>query len=133
MLGDISEPICYDGDIDYVIHGASPTSSKYFVSHPVETIGAAVDGTRYVLELAKQKQVKGVVYLSSLEVYGTPAEDAGMITEKDYGYIEPLSVRSSYSEESVSLSVCVHLMRKNTMFGQSCQIIADFWSRRSLR
>ena len=53
MLGDISEPICYDGDIDYVIHGASPTSSKYFVSHPVETIGAAVDGTRYVLELAK--------------------------------------------------------------------------------
>ena len=98
VLGDISEPICYDGDIDYVIHGASPTSSKYFVSHPVETIGAAVDGTRYVLELAKQKQVKGVVYLSSLEVYGTPAEDAGMITEKDYGYIEPLSVRSSYSE-----------------------------------
>ena len=98
MLGDISEPICYDGDIDYVIHGASPTSSKYFVSHPVETIGAAGDGTRYVLELAKQKQVKGVVYLSSLEVYGTPAEDAGMITEKDYGYIEPLSVRSSYSE-----------------------------------
>ena len=57
-----------------------------------------MDGTRYVLELAKQKQVKGVVYLSSLEVYGTPAEDAGMITEKDYGYIEPLSVRSSYSE-----------------------------------
>lgn len=65
-----------------------------------------MDGTRYVLELAKQKQVKGVVYLSSLEVYGTPAEDAGMITEKDYGYIEPLSVRSSYSEGKRIVECC---------------------------
>ena len=39
-----------------------------------------------------------MVYLSSLEVYGTPEKDADLITENDYGYIEPLSVRSSYSE-----------------------------------
>ncbi|MCH5266890.1 MAG: NAD-dependent epimerase/dehydratase family protein [Lachnospiraceae bacterium] len=97
-LGDISNPVDYAGEVDYILHGASPTSSKYFVSNPVETITTAMDGTRYVLDFAKEKQVKGVVYLSSLEVYGTPAEDAGMITEKDYGYIDPLSVRSSYSE-----------------------------------
>lgn len=97
-LGDISCPLDYAGEVDYILHGASPTSSKYFVSNPVETIVTAIDGTRYVLEFARQKQVKGVVYLSSLEMYGTPAEDAGKITEKDYGYIDPLSVRSSYSE-----------------------------------
>lgn len=96
--GDISAPIGYDGDVDYVLHGASPTSSKYFVSHPVETITAAIDGTQFVLDFARKKQVKGMVYLSSLEVYGTPTENAGLISEKDYGYIDPLSVRSSYSE-----------------------------------
>ena len=38
------------------------------------------------------------MYLSSLEVYGTPAADAGKIKEAYSGYIDPLQVRSSYSE-----------------------------------
>lgn len=98
LEGDISEEIQYEGEVDYIVHGASPTSSKYFVSNPVETIRTALDGTTNILSFAEEKKVKGMVYLSSLEVYGTPAEDAGLISEKDYGYIEPLSARSSYSE-----------------------------------
>ncbi len=90
--------ICDSYEIDYLIHGASATSSQYFVSHPVETIQTAVAGTINVLELAKRKKVKGLLYLSSLEVYGTPAQDAGMITESYSGYLDPLQVRSSYSE-----------------------------------
>ena len=39
-----------------------------------------------------------MVYLSSLEVYGVPQTEDGTVTETDYGYIDPLSVRSSYSE-----------------------------------
>ncbi|MCI5641183.1 MAG: NAD-dependent epimerase/dehydratase family protein [Lachnospiraceae bacterium] len=98
VLGDINRQIDYDGSVDYILHGASATSSKFFVSHPVETITTAIDGTKLLLDFAKDKQVKGVVYLSSLEVYGTPDEQAGLIGEADYGYIDPLSVRSSYSE-----------------------------------
>lgn len=98
VFGDINEAVSYDGEVDYIIHGASATSSKYFVSHPVETIHTAIAGTENVLEFAKKKKIEGLVYLSSLEVYGTPDADAGLISEKDYGYIEPLSVRSSYSE-----------------------------------
>lgn len=97
-VGDIGEEIAYQGEVDYIIHGASPTSSRYFVSHPVETIHTAIDGTERVLVFAREKGVKGLVYLSSLEVYGTPPEDAGLISEDDYGVIDPLSVRSSYSE-----------------------------------
>lgn len=95
--GDINQPISLDGAVDYVIHGASATSSQFFVSHPVETIFTAIDGTRHVLELAAQKRVSGFVYLSSLEVYGTPA-DVGPIDETYSGYLDPLQVRSSYSE-----------------------------------
>lgn len=100
ILGDvaISETLVCSRRIDYIIHAASATSSKYFVSNPVETIMTAVAGTRNVLEFAKMKQVEGFLYLSSLEVYGTPSADAGMIGESYSGYIDPLQVRSSYSE-----------------------------------
>ena len=97
--GDINAPIVYTEPVNYIIHGASATSSGYFVSHPVETIRTAIDGSIHVLEYARQQeQLLGMVYLSSLEVYGTPAADAGLIGESDYGYIDILSVRSSYSE-----------------------------------
>lgn len=96
--GDINEPIRYTGEVDYIIHGASATSSKYFVSHPVETIQTALDGTRNILEFAKNKRVKSMVYLSSLEVYGTPDAEIDLISETDYGYLDPMQVRSSYSE-----------------------------------
>ncbi len=98
MVGDVNHAISCPGAIDYVIHGASATSSRYFVEKPVETIGTALDGTRNVLEFARDKRVRGMVYLSSLEVYGTPLQTGQRIAEADYGYIDPLSVRSSYSE-----------------------------------
>ena len=98
VLGDINDEIKYEGNVDFIIHGASATSSKYFVTNPVETITTAIDGTRNILEFARNKKIKGMVYLSSLEVYGIPQTKDGTVRENDYGYIDPLSVRSSYSE-----------------------------------
>ncbi len=96
--GDITEPIAYPGRVDYIVHGASATSSRYFVSHPTQTITTALDGTRHMLEFAKQNPLKAMVYLSSLEVYGTPDVNQEYVTEQDYGYLDPLNARSSYSE-----------------------------------
>lgn len=98
VCGDINDEIKYEGNVDYIIHGASATSSRFFVEHPVETILIAIDGTKNVLEFAKEKKVEGFVYLSSLEVYGTPDNSKDKIGESDYGYIDQLNVRSSYSE-----------------------------------
>jgi len=98
VIGDINEPIEVEGNVDFIIHGASATSSKYFVTNPVETIFTAIDGTKNVLELAKSKKVSGMVYMSSLEVYGVPQTENGYVRENDYGYIDILSTRSSYSE-----------------------------------
>ncbi|MCD7757635.1 MAG: NAD-dependent epimerase/dehydratase family protein [Clostridiales bacterium] len=98
VVGDITDRPALPKAVDYIIHTASATSSRYFVTHPVETIATALDGTRNLLELAREKQVKGFLYLSSLEVYGTPDGGKDTISEEDYGYIDPLSVRSSYSE-----------------------------------
>ena len=74
------------------------TASKDFVEHPVETILTTLKGTEHLLELAREKQVKGMVYLSSMEAYGVVDPEHYNVKETDYGYIDPLQVRSSYSE-----------------------------------
>lgn len=98
LEGDVRNPLSFEGELTYIVHGASATSSRYFVSHPVETIATAFDGTRNVLELAREKGVRSMVYLSSLEVYGNMGTHADPICEDESGSIDPLSVRSSYSE-----------------------------------
>lgn len=98
VVGDVTVPLDVDGQIDYIIHAASATSSKYFVTNPVETIATAIDGTRNVLELARRCKVKGFLYLSSLEVYGAPAEGHVKMQESEAGYIDSMKVRSCYSE-----------------------------------
>ncbi|MCD7746695.1 MAG: NAD-dependent epimerase/dehydratase family protein [Lachnospiraceae bacterium] len=70
VAGDILSPLAVEGPVDYILHGASVTASKDFVDHPSETILTALKGTEHVLELAREKQVKSMVYLSSMEVYG---------------------------------------------------------------
>ena len=87
-----------DFDIDYIVHGAAITVSKEMVEHCVETLDVAYSGTKKILEIAKDKNVKSVVYLSSMEAFGTPDSKLSEVTEKDLGYIDILSPRSSYSE-----------------------------------
>lgn len=107
VVGDINNKINVDENIDYIIHGASETSSRAFVERPVETIKTAINGTSNVLTLAKDKQIKGMVYMSSMEVYGTTGENE-RLTEEKMGYINPLAVRSSYSESKRMVeNICV--------------------------
>lgn len=96
--GDIRNALSLSENITHIIHGASSTSSQYFVSHPVETLDTAIEGTRNVLHLAQEKNILSMVYLSSLEVYGLLDNHPKNITEEESGYLNTLSVRSSYSE-----------------------------------
>ena len=88
----------FDFNIDYIIHGAAITVSKEMVKHCVETLDTAYIGTKNILELARRKNVKSIVYLSSMEAFGVPDVTLQKVTEKDLGYIDVLSPRSSYSE-----------------------------------
>lgn len=98
VTGDIQADIDIEDDIDYIIHGASMTSSRDFVDYPVETILTGMNGTDNVLKFARNKKVESMVYLSSLEVYGVTDPDKMSIREDEYGYIDQLVPRSSYSE-----------------------------------
>ena len=81
--------------VDYIIHCAAVTASKTMVTKPVETINTAIEGTRNMLEIARMKNVKSFVYLSSMEVYGR-MDTKEPVTEEMQGYVDPLAVRSNY-------------------------------------
>ena len=98
ICADVTEPVHIEETVDFIIHAASVTTSKYFVTHPVETINTAIRGTENMLSLAREKQIKSMVYLSSMEAFGITDSSKSKIREEDLGYIDVTSVRSSYSE-----------------------------------
>lgn len=98
VYGDVTAPIQTEADIDYIVHLASQTASKEFVTHPVETIDTSFLGTKHILELARQKQSCSVVYVSSMEVYGNPYWNNRRTQEGELGFIDNLKIRSCYSE-----------------------------------
>lgn len=91
-----TESLRYEGAVDYIVHGAAVTTSRTMVECPVDVIDLSLNGTHTVLRFAAEKQAK-VVYLSSMEVYGTLWENV-RATENLLGYIDPLAVRSCYPE-----------------------------------
>ena len=92
-----SGTISYDKEIDYIVHGAAITQSQMMIEKPVETILLSVDGTNELLDLATRKNVKSMVYISSMEVYGQPISDE-KIKEDNLGKLALTNIRSGYPE-----------------------------------
>lgn len=86
-----------DVPIDYIIHGASYASSQFYGSNPVGTILPNMLGTYKLLEYARNQKVSGFLFFSSSEIYGNIG-NSEIINENNYGSIDPLDIRSCYSE-----------------------------------
>ncbi len=94
-ISDIQSLTGIDEKIDYIFHCASITNSKMMITYPVDTILTSVIGTENILRIAHEHQVRSAVYVSSMEVYGSYN---GPVSETDYGFVDPLAVRSCYPE-----------------------------------
>lgn len=113
VVGDINNPIRLDEEIDYIIHCASVTASSIMVNKPVETLMTSVIGTKNILDLAKQKKCRSVVYISSMEMYGTFEFSNHYIHENEVGFIDPLSIRSNYPESKrLCENMCVAYLKE---------------------
>lgn len=101
------EEIEISQSVDYIIHTAAVTTSKDMITYPVETIKTTVFGTEKILNFAKNKKCKGMVFLSSMEVYGEiQGRGEHRYTEEELGFIDLKSVRSCYPE-SKRLAECL--------------------------
>lgn len=129
IISDIKDIDISNISVDYVIHGASITDSKTFITKPVETIDIAINGTKRLLDQCKDKQLKGFVYLSSLEIYGSfPNTTTVMnVSETESGYIDTTSVRSSYSEgKRIVETLCIAYQQEYNIPVKICRLCQTF-------
>ena len=97
VVGDLEHIPAVPEPIDYIIHGGSPTASRYFAEHPVETIRMNLAGASTLLEMAREKQVESFLFLSSMEVYGSLHREE-KVDEDHESFVNTMNPRSSYPE-----------------------------------
>jgi nucleoside-diphosphate-sugar epimerase len=109
ILHDISQPLPNNFPrADFIIHAASQASPKYYGVDPVGTLLANSLGTAFLLEYAVRSQSERFLFFSSGEVYGVPLNTNQLIGEQDYGYLDPMNIRSCYAESKrVGETMCV--------------------------
>ena len=95
---DICKPIIIKSNVNYIFHCAAITKSSEMATNPVEVINISIKGTDNILTLAKKKDVKSMVYLSSMEVYGRIKPTLLSVTEDILGNIDLKNPRSCYPE-----------------------------------
>ncbi len=81
---------------DYIIHGAGNASPHAIITEPVETMLSNFDGLYFLLAYARKNSSERLLYISSSEVYGIK-RDIAPYNEKDFGYIDIMNPRNSYS------------------------------------
>lgn len=97
IVQDINTPLEYSDNVQYIVHTANTTASAEMVKNPVKTMLTIIDGTKNVLEFAREKKVKSLCYISSLEVYGDVVSEE-KISEDYLGSLDLTNPRSSYPE-----------------------------------
>ena len=96
-ISSLTDKNIYTGHMDYIIHAASLASPQHYSVRPVDVLAPNVIGTYQLLELAKEKQIKGFLFFSSGAIYGT-VKKAHDIEESDLGEMDPLNIQSCYGE-----------------------------------
>jgi dTDP-glucose 4,6-dehydratase len=92
---DVTEPFAVDGDLDRVLHLASPASPVDYLRWPIETLRVGAIGTLQALELARSKNATFFL-ASTSETYGDPLVHPQ--PETYWGNVNPVGPRSVYDE-----------------------------------
>lgn len=82
---------------DYLVHTAAVTTSALMVKRPISVMDISLNGTRWALESTRLNPKSRMLYLSSMEVYGS-FTDGRTVVENDLGMINLSSPRSCYPE-----------------------------------
>lgn len=92
---DVSNYIDVPGELDYILHFASPASPIDYLKIPIQTLKVGSLGTHNCLGLAKAKGAR-ILVASTSEVYGDPLVHPQ--TEDYWGHVNPIGPRGVYDE-----------------------------------
>lgn len=107
---DVSTFVHLGGDLDYILHFASPASPIDYLKIPIETLKVGSLGTLNLLGLAKNKNAR-ILVASTSEVYGDPLVHPQ--NEEYFGNVSPIGPRGVYDEakrfmESITMAYHRH-------------------------
>jgi dTDP-glucose 4,6-dehydratase len=92
---DVSKFVHVPGNLDYILHFASPASPIDYLKIPIQTLKVGSLGTHNLLGLAKAKNAR-ILVASTSEVYGDPMVHPQ--TEDYWGNVNPVGPRGVYDE-----------------------------------
>ena len=92
---DVTKHVAIEGDLDYILHFASPASPIDYLKIPIQTLKVGSLGTHNLLGLAKAKKAT-ILVASTSEVYGDPLVHPQ--NEGYYGNVNPIGPRGVYDE-----------------------------------
>jgi dTDP-glucose 4,6-dehydratase len=92
---DVSKFVHVPGELDYILHFASPASPIDYLKMPIQTLKVGSLGTHNLLGLAKQKKARMLI-ASTSEVYGDPLVHPQ--NEEYWGNVNPIGPRGVYDE-----------------------------------
>ena len=92
---DVSTFVHVPGDLNYILHFASPASPIDYLKIPIQTLKVSSLGTHNMLGLARVKKAR-IVVASTSEIYGDPSVHPQ--TEEYWGNVNPVGPRGVYDE-----------------------------------
>jgi dTDP-glucose 4,6-dehydratase len=92
---DVSKFVFVPGEVDFILHFASPASPIDYLKIPIQTLKVGALGTHNLLGLARVKQAR-ILVASTSEVYGDPLVHPQ--TESYFGNVNPVGPRGVYDE-----------------------------------
>jgi dTDP-glucose 4,6-dehydratase len=92
---DVSKFVHVPGELDYILHFASPASPIDYLKIPIQTLKVGSLGTHNLLGLAKSKKAR-ILVASTSEVYGDPLVHPQ--NEDYWGHVNPVGPRGVYDE-----------------------------------
>ncbi|SDG79323.1 UDP-glucuronic acid decarboxylase family protein [Chitinophaga filiformis] len=92
---DVSKFVHVPGELDYILHFASPASPIDYLKMPIQTLKVGSLGTHNLLGLAKEKKAR-ILVASTSEVYGDPTIHPQ--PEEYWGNVNPVGPRGVYDE-----------------------------------
>ena len=92
---DVSKFVFIPGELDYILHFASPASPIDYLKIPIQTLKVSSLGTHNLLGLARVKKAR-ILVASTSEVYGDPTVHPQ--TEDYWGNVNPIGPRGVYDE-----------------------------------
>jgi nucleoside-diphosphate-sugar epimerase len=99
LKGDIKSFEFPRENFDYIIHAATDSDAKLNSENPLIMLDTINEGTRRILELAKdQSNLKALLFTSSGAVYGKQPENVFRIDERDTFYLDLNNPGSAYAE-----------------------------------